>query len=161
MLRQTRMHHVQLSSMADLKANMLLTMSSVVLTLSVPHLKDEKFKWPALILMFFCLLTVILAAYTVMPKMPFWRRHGEPLEKRRGFNILFFGDFFEMTFPEYEQAMEEILNDPSKTYEAQVREVYSLGTFLARKKYRYLRLAYISFLTGLIASGIAALVAIQ
>jgi hypothetical protein len=36
MLRQTRIHHVQLSSMADIKANMLLTMSSLVVTLCVP-----------------------------------------------------------------------------------------------------------------------------
>jgi hypothetical protein len=31
-----------------------------------------------------------------------------------------------------------------------VRELYTLGTFLARKKYRFLRLAYLAFLAGLL-----------
>jgi hypothetical protein len=41
---------------------------------------------------------------------------------------------------------------PSRAYGAQVRELYLLGTFLAKKKYRFLRLGYISFITGLFAS---------
>jgi hypothetical protein len=44
--------------------------------------------------------------------------------------------------------MEEIMNDPSRTYKAQVREIYSIGTYLAKKKYRFLKLAYILFLSG-------------
>ncbi|HEY5297019.1 MAG TPA: hypothetical protein VIK59_03770 [Verrucomicrobiae bacterium] len=35
-------------------------------------------------------------------------------------------------------------------YGTQVRELYLLGTFLAKKKYRFLRLAYLSFFTGLL-----------
>jgi len=50
--------------------------------------------------------------------------------------------------------MEEMLNDHSKTYEAQVREIYTLGVFLAQTKYRYLRLAYLVFVTGLFTSGL-------
>ena len=46
------------------------------------------------------------------------------------------------------------MSDPSRTYGAQVREIYLLGTFLARKKYRFLRLGYISFIAGLFASSI-------
>ena len=34
----------------------------------------------------------------------------------------------------------------------QVREVYTLGRFLAERKYRYLRLAYLAFIAGLAAS---------
>ena len=46
LLRQTRQHHVQLSSMADLKANLLLTMSSLVMTLSAPLLLQERLRLP-------------------------------------------------------------------------------------------------------------------
>ena len=53
LLRQTRMHHVQLSSMADFKANILLTMSSVVMTLSVPHVFKPDFRWAFIILIAF------------------------------------------------------------------------------------------------------------
>jgi hypothetical protein len=39
----------------------------------------------------------------------------------------------------------------------QIKEVYVLGCFLAAKKYRFLRLAYLAFLAGLLASGVTLL----
>ena len=151
LLRQTRMHHVQLSSMADMKANMLLTMSAVVITLCAPHVFSPEFKWPFLILIVSSLVTVGLATYAVMPKLPFSSKSPRPADiDDPKFNMLFFGDFTRLEYAEFESAMEEILNDPSRAYEAQVRELYTLGTFLARKKDRFLRLAYLTFLAGLI-----------
>jgi len=153
MMRQTRAHHVQLSSMADMKANMLLTMSSVVITLSVPHLFKPVFTWPLFVLIGFCLVTIGLAAYAAMPKLPVSTKGQPPPDIQSSrFNLLFFGDFTRLEYPEFESAMEEMMNDPSRTYEAQVRELYTLGNFLATKKYRFLRLAYLSFIAGLLVS---------
>jgi hypothetical protein len=59
-----------------------------------------------------------------------------------------------LEYDEFAEAMEKILNDPSSTYEAQVREVYELGVFLGRKKYPYIRRAYMFFISGLIVSGL-------
>jgi hypothetical protein len=153
LMRAAQFHLVQLSTMADMKANMLLTMSSVVLSLTLPQLFRNAQLWPLLILVAFCLLTVCLAAYAVMPKLP--PNTGEvPDVNNPNFNPLFFGDFTCMTQQHFEKTMEEIMNDPSRTYGAQVRELYLLGTFLARKKYRFLRLGYISFIIGLFASSV-------
>ncbi len=89
MLRTTRLHHVQLSNMADVKANMMLTISSVLLTLSIPYTMKPELKWAALILIAFCLLTIILAAYAVMPKLPFSVKSGpRPDISDPFFNIL-------------------------------------------------------------------------
>jgi hypothetical protein len=66
------MHHEQLSIMADTKANMLLTISSVVISLSVPHMFTAgPVGWALLVLVFFSLITVALAVYAVMPKIPY------------------------------------------------------------------------------------------
>jgi len=148
LMRATQFHHVQLSAMADVKANMLLTMSSVVLTLCLPQLLKNTHLWPLYILMCFCLLTICLATYAVMPKLP-PANLPAPDVRSPGFNVLFFGDFSRLSQQEFESSMEEIMNDKSRTYAAQVREIYLLGTFLAKKKYRYLRLAYLSFIIGL------------
>lgn len=43
MVRQTRAHHVQLSAMADAKANMMLTISAIVGPLSIRYLQDPEF----------------------------------------------------------------------------------------------------------------------
>ena len=153
LLRQTRAHHVQLSSMADLKANMLLTMSSIVITLAAQRVMNAGSQLPLITLMIFCLITILLAAYAVMPKLPFARRKPTPAERADPqFNVLFFGDFTALSYEEFEAEMEKILADPNRVYEAQVREIYTLGTFLAAKKYRYLRMAYLAFISGLFAS---------
>jgi hypothetical protein len=160
LLQQTRVHHMQLSSMADLKANMLLTMSSIVVTLAAPRvLVDGNLQWPLALLIAFSMITILLAAYAVMPKLPFWTggKNAVPDAKSSHFNLLFFGDFIGMDYPHFVAEMETALNDPSKVYELQVREIYILGNFLAHTKYRYLRLAYMTFISGLLASVIALL----
>jgi amino acid transporter len=154
MLRQTRMHHVQLSVMADLKANALMAISAVMLTFSAPFIAREQFKWAVIVLMIFCLATILLATFAVMPGTPLRIQRNQSTDVHRpDFNLLFFGTFARMGWEQFESAMEEMMNDPSKTYEAQVREVYTLGVFLAAKKYRFLRFAYLAFVTGLFASG--------
>lgn len=160
MLRQTRMHHVQLSTMADQKANMLLTMASLVITLSMPQILKPEFRIPLLILIGFCLVTVSLTIYAVMPKFsPRRSAKGTPPDiNSPGFDLLFFGDFTKLDYPTYEAAMEKVMNDPNRTYEAQVRELYAIGTFLVRSKYRFLRLGYLFFLCGIFASMIAMVV---
>lgn len=158
LMRAAQFHLVQLSSMADMKANMLLTMSSVVMTLTMPQLLKNTQLWPLMILVGACLLTICLAAYSVMPKLPL--SQAPPDVKSPGFNPLFFGDFTRMGQQQFESTMEEILSDHNRAYAAQVREMYLLGTFLAKKKYRYLRLAYLSFICGLTASFIGFIIVV-
>lgn len=158
MLRQTRSHHAELSSMADLKANMLLTVASVVFTLAATSIQVPEIRWAIVTLLPFCIVTVGLCAYATMPSSYSGRRAGlRPRPGDPGFNILFFGHFYDLPYDQYEAAMEEMMNDPSRTYELQVREVYTLGVFLATKKYRALRMAYMTFIAGLTASGAVAL----
>ncbi|NQU26931.1 MAG: hypothetical protein HQ528_01440 [Candidatus Marinimicrobia bacterium] len=158
MLKQTRNHHVQLSFMADSKANMLLTISSVLITLTVPHVMTSSLKYGALILIGFCLITIILSTYAVMPKLPIFTKKGGPVDiKNPGFNFLFFGDFIKMDYSSFESEMETILNDSSKTYQAMTKEIYTLGHFLAAKKYKFIRLAYTAFIVGIFTSVVVTL----
>jgi Family of unknown function (DUF5706) len=152
MLRQTRIHHVQLSMMADLKANGLMTIAAIMLTFSAPFIVREQFRSAVIALMISSLLTIVLATFAVMPGTPL-RIKKTLLDVRHSkFNLLFFGSFVAMEYEQFAAAMEEMMNDPSKTYEAQVREIYTLGLFLAAKKYRFLRFAYLTFVTGLFVS---------
>ena len=100
------------------------------------------------------LLTIALATYAVMPKF-ISPGHVPPDPTNANFNILFFGDFTRLSQQQFENSMEEIVGDHNRTYAAQVREIYLLGTFLARKKYRILRYAYLSFLLGLFSTSIS------
>ncbi len=153
MMKQTRNHHVQLSFMADTKANMLLTISSVVITLSVPHIMTPGLKYGALVLILFSLITIILSTYAVMPKLPIKIKTSHDIDIHRPrFNLLFFGDFVRMPFEDFESAMEDTLNEPGKVYKSMTKEIYTLGLFLADKKYRFIRLAYVAFIIGVFTS---------
>jgi hypothetical protein len=153
MLRQTRIHHVQLSVMADMKANGLMTIAGLMLTFSAPFIVREQFRFAVVALMISSLLTIVLATFAVMPGTPFRiKKKARPDVSRPKFNLLFFGNFVSMEYEQFAAAMEEMMNDPSKTYEAQVREIYLLGVFLAAKKYRFLRCAYLAFVSGLVIS---------
>lgn len=152
LLQQTRVHHMQLSSMADLKANMLLTMASIVVTLAAPQVMKAGSQLPLVVLIGFSLATILLAAYAVMPKLPLSGKAPVPDLQSPQFNLLFFGDFVGLSYEQFEAEMERVMNDPSAVYQAQLREIYTLGVFLARKKYRFLRLAYTTFIVGLFAS---------
>ncbi len=163
MLRQTRIHHAQLSAMADGKANSLMTLAAVITTFAASFVAKPNFQAAVIVLMCFSLLTIILATLSVMPKTPLRMRKGQPvptpeLMKMPSSNLLFFGTFALMDYEQFEAAMEETMNDHSKTYQVQVREIYVLGYFLAAKKYRYLRFAYMSFLTGVLSSGVVLVV---
>lgn len=151
LMRQTRQHHVQLSSMADVKANMMITLAALVTTFLLNNIQDPFLRWPALTMIFFCLLTILAAAYAAMPKVDFTKR---PNLDDPDCNILFFGNFMNLDYSEFRGVMEQMMADPGKVYEAQVREVYELGVFLGYKKYRFVRLAYIFFIVGFIVSAL-------
>lgn len=158
MLRQTRAHHVQLSAMADVKANGLMTMSALIMTLSVPYLANDHYQEAVAVLLVFGLLTIMLATFAVMPGIQIpTGSHAHPEKRGANFNLLFFGDFTQLTLDDYKTEMEAVMNDASQAYEVQVQEIYVLGKYLSARKYRLLRSAYLSFLIGLL-SAIAVLV---
>lgn len=155
LVRQTRVHHMQLSSMADVKANIMLTLAAVVTTFSIGYLSDPILRWPVVVLILFCIATVLFAAYAVMPKLDF---DFQPEPKNLNCNILFFGNFMNLDYEAFRGIMEEIMQSPENTYEAQIREVYELGVYLGYKKYRFVRLAYLTFIGGLVSSGLLLIV---
>jgi len=144
LLRTAQQHHVQLSLMADTKASILITISSIVLTIALSRSGDPQLRPALLTLASACLISLLLAIIAVLPTFARSR------SKRAQRNILFFGHFASMSEDEYLQAMEEILSSDARIYEAAVRDIHSLGIYLYRKKYRFLRFAYVALLFGFI-----------
>ena len=107
MLRQTRIHHVQLSGMADIKANILLSVSAVMLTFCLPYLTQPIVQWPALVVITFCGFTALASILSLIPKMPkgIRRDKSHPM-----FNLLFFGSFADLDYDEFKGEMEIVCN---------------------------------------------------
>ena len=150
-LRTTQQHHVALSSMADTKANIIITVSSIVLTLSLGRMGEPALRTSVLTLTGFTLTALLLAILAVLPKYrPLRLKPGQPLPSQ--FNLLFFGHFSELDRERYMHEMAERLKVDGSVYRTMASDIYSLGFYLSHHKYRYLRLSYICFLTGFIVS---------
>lgn len=147
LLRLVQQHHVQLSTMADTKANIIITVSSIVLTLVLGRVTDPDLRTGLIVLGVFTLMALLLAILAVLPKFRGVKKHSGPLPP--GFNVLFFGHFSGLERERYLQEMAARMM-PGVAYDTVVRDVYSLGTYLATHKYPYLRLSYLFFLAGFV-----------
>ena len=155
MLRTTQQHHVALSTMADTKANIIITVSSIVLTLSLGRVDQVELRNSVLILTVFTLLALLLAILAVLPKYRPLRL--KTVELPDNFNLLFFGHFAELPRERYLAAVARTLNVGGSIYKETANDAPSLGTYLAHHKYRYLRGSYLSFLAGFILASAAQL----
>ena len=145
LFRLMQQHHVQLSMMADTKANIIITVSSIVLTLVLGRVGSPDYQASMAVLGAFTLAALLLAILAVLPKY----RRLAALEDilPDGFNIAFFGHFAGMDQARFLRELAARLQ-PGRTYETIARDVYGLGTYLAARKYPFLRLSYLFFLAG-------------
>lgn len=152
-LRTTQQHHVTLSAMADTKASIIITVSSIVLTLSFGKLDQPDLRLSILTLTVFTLMALLLAILTVLPKYrPLRLKQDAALPPN--FNLLFFGHFSELPRERFLIEMARTMHDDGGVYQAMSKDIYSLGSYLSNHKYRYLRFSYLSFLTGFIAASL-------
>ena len=151
MLRQTRMNLVNFSQMADTKAHILLSISSVLLSLSLTQIADPRFTLTIAGLDVFLLITIFFALLTVIGKVKVFDRKKHST-RDADYSPLFFGNFGDIPYDEYLRNFEEIMNDADMTYEIMVKDIYYAGVYLLKTKYKYIRLAYLYFFSGLIIS---------
>jgi hypothetical protein len=151
-LRTTQQHHVTLSAMADTKASIIITVSSIVLTLSMGKFDQPEMRASVLTLTVFTLLALLLAILAVLPKYRPLRLKTAELPSH--FNLLFFGHFAELSRERYLAELGRTLEPGGSIYAAMAKDIYSLGYYLAHHKYRYLRLSYLSFLTGFLLASL-------
>jgi len=152
LLRTTQQHHVQLSAMADLKANILITVSSIVLTLSMRQLGDPDLRPSLLVLACFTLIALALAVLAVLPKYRPIRLRDPQAPLPPVFNLLFFGHFAELPRDRFLREVATALRNDGSVYRTMAKDVYSLGWYLAHRKYRFLRLSYLFFLAGFLVA---------
>ena len=151
MLRQTRMNLVAFSQMADTKANIILSLASVLLSLSLTRITDTRFTMSIAGLDVFLLVTIFFALLTVIGKIKVFDRKKHSVDDP-DYSPLFFGNYGDVPYEEYARHFEEIMNDSDATYEVMVKDIYYAGTYLLQTKYKYIRIAYLYFFTGLIVS---------
>ena len=165
MFRTTSNNHIELSGMADSKANIMITVNSIILSVflsyglsRLPH--NTQYYTAAAILIFTSLISITFSILATRPSISSGKFTEEDIRSKKT-NLLFFGNFHQMQLKDYQWGMNEMVKDKEYLYNTMMMDIYYLGVVLA-KKYRYLRIAYTVFMVGLIlaviAFGIAALI---
>jgi hypothetical protein len=153
MFRNIYRTQISLSSIADNKAHIMLSINAIIVSIVLSNLVKHLEKYPQLriptfLLLGVCLLGVVFAILTTRPKVTRGEVTLEDIRKKRA-NLLFFGNFYKMTLEDYQWGMMEMLKDTEFLYSTMTRDLYYMGIVLA-KKYQYLRICYGIFMYGLI-----------
>jgi hypothetical protein len=163
MLRVMNDNHVEFSNMSDNKANILISVNaiiiSIILTVMLRRLEVEPhLTLPTALFLLTSLSTIILAILSTRPKVSSGLFKREDILDRK-VNLMYFGNFHKSTVDDYEWGMKEMMTDPEYLYSTMIRDVYQLGGVLARK-FRLVSMAYNIFMVGLIISIVGYILAI-
>ncbi|MEP6583794.1 MAG: Pycsar system effector family protein [Ginsengibacter sp.] len=158
MLRLTSENHLKLSDMADSKANILISVNaiivSVILGVLLRKLQEEPYLTiPTVIFLLSAVTTIIISILATRPKISEGTFTPEDVAQKKT-NLLFFGNFHKATYEQYNSAMRQLMLDTDYLYGSLIKDIYFLGVVLGRK-YKLIRIAYNVFMIGIIVSVIA------
>lgn len=166
MFRVTLNNHTKLSQIADSKANILLSVNAIIISVAlstlIPKLdapSNSHLIVPTFVMIMSSVACIILAIMSTRPKVSSGTFTRKEIEEKK-VNLLFFGNFYKMPMEEYLWAMKEMMADRQYLYDTMIKDLYYLGIVLNRK-YKLLRLTYTVFTIGIIVSVVAFVVAFR
>lgn len=158
MLRLTSQNHLRLSEMADRKANILISVNaiiiSVILSVLLRKLTTETYLIiPTVIFLTSAVITIVISILATRPQVTSGSFTMEAVKEKK-INLLFFGNFYKTTYEKYDAAMREMMLDTDYLYGSLIKDIFNLGEVLGRK-YKLVRIAYNVFMIGIIVSVLA------
>lgn len=152
MFKTALRNHIDLSNLADNKANIMLSINAIIITIAMPlaatYVKQNHYLLaPMATLLGTCLSSMFFATMATRPIKMTGYTHKEAIEQGQA-NLFFFGNFFKMSFEEYRKGMLYIASDEKRLDSAILRDLFFLGKSLGRK-YTQLRTCYTVFLSGI------------
>jgi predicted metal-dependent HD superfamily phosphohydrolase len=160
--RVTLRNHINLSSIADGKANMIISINTLVLSILItagsagfsisPSNFEENLEFilPVLLLMVTSLMAITFAVFSAIPKVSGQDFTDEDV-KKHNVSLLYFGNFLSLPKEQFVGYLRDLKEDQEVLYDDLSRDLYNLGLVL-KKKYRLLTYAYRTFVGGLVLS---------
>ena len=153
-------NHIKLSDIADTKANILLSVNAIIISLVLANLlskldnpSNRYLILPTIIFVLFSIISMVLSIKATQPNVT----RGEFTEKdlkNKSVNLAFFGNFHKMELSRYQAAITNLIKSKDDVYNTLTTDLYFLGAVLD-SKYRLLRLTYYIFMIGIIVSVLA------
>lgn len=142
-LRANLEKHMTLNQMADQKASMIMTASSLMLTIAMTQY-DKLDLAAFIVLMTTGGVAILSSIFAIIPVL-----HVE------GFlNLFYFRSFERVSEEEFKAAFKEVIADREKLYDAYLKEIYYLGKYRLTYKYKWIRNGLWTLLCGLSAASV-------
>ena len=153
MFRSAYRVQMDLTGLADNKANMMISINGIIISIIIASVapKLDANPWlliPSTIFLLGTLVSIVYAILAARPRVSSQPITLEDLRHSEG-NILFFGNFANMSENEFLEGMVELVQDKTVVYETMIRNIYGLGSVL-KKKFALLQVAYTMFMAALI-----------
>lgn len=161
--RTTYRNHINFSAIADNKANMMIGINAIILSIVLTLfgsglvgameglVTNPLLALPVGILVLCSSIAMVFAVLSARPNVSKNTIRFDPDNLAATNGILFFGNFTGLTQAQFNQYMAMLQENDELTYENMNNDLYNLGLVLL-KKYRLLRNAYNIFMFGLILS---------
>jgi len=153
MFRSAYRVQMDLTGLADNKANMMISINGIIISIIIASVapKLDANPWlliPSTVFLLGTLISIVYAILAARPRVSSQPITLEDLRHSEG-NILFFGNFANMSEDEFLEGMVELVQDKTVVYETMIRNIYGLGSVL-KKKFALLQVAYTIFMVALI-----------
>jgi predicted metal-dependent HD superfamily phosphohydrolase len=157
MFRVALKNHMTLSNIADTKANILLSVNAIIVSLALSNLlpkldnpSNEYLIIPTVVFIIFTVASIVLSILATRPNVTEGKFNKDDVANKK-VNLLFFGNFHQMKLKDFEWGISEMMQDRDYLYGSLTKDLYFLGLVLNRK-YKILRLTYTVFMIGIIVS---------
>ena len=155
MFRTSYRTHLDLSSIADNKANIMISINGIIISVVIASVAPQLGGNPVLllptgVLLLGCVVSMVYSVLAARPRVTSQVITLDDVLANRA-NILFFGNFVHLDLDDYIAGMSALVEDTDRLYTNMMRDLYFLGRVLDRK-YRLLRTAYTMFMIALLSA---------
>jgi hypothetical protein len=156
-------NHINLSRIADGKANMMISINTIVLSILLAvsgaglsyvenfFYDSPGFALPVIILLLSSLTALVFAVFSAKPSVTTSKLNKDFDPNSTENNMLYFGNFLQIEKEDFVEYMDNLKIDQEQLYNDLSRDLYNLGLVL-RKKYQLLTISYNVFVGGLVLS---------
>ncbi|MBC7890907.1 MAG: metal-dependent phosphohydrolase [Sphingobacteriaceae bacterium] len=151
LFRTSLASHLQLSEMADTKANLMIQINAILISITMTgYIRQinvsDVFFWPSILLLTNCLVTIIVSLLVTNPTLSM-KLKSDPAPTNRKIDLLFFNDYVHLSRSDFRKSLQDLIANDEQLYASLIDNIYSQGKVLSRK-YRRLKFAYSFFTIG-------------
>jgi len=144
-LSSTQSKHVQYISLTDRRAQVIITINAFLIPLTLSGYEKTEIRTGIFLFTLAAALSIFFAIISLMPK-----RYKRDVSGNA--NLLHFSGIWQYDEASYKEQMKASLESRNTITELMISDIYHLSHDVLRPKFKWIRLSFYAFLTGLVCA---------